>query len=190
MIDYLIVHNINGKQYVGMTARSARRRFREHIRSSKAPRTPLHHAICKYGEGAFDILVLHTVSSRAEAVALERREIASRQTVAPGGYNVTPGGDGQAAGYSPSKETRIKASEAQKARWGAMTPEQRAEIGRAISAGAKGVTHVIKGPSALKGRTRSAEFKEKVSAGMRRVCASLPSGEMSRRSRHRKQNNV
>lgn len=69
--------------------------------------------------------------------------------------------------------------------WKNCPPEKRAEFGKKISAAKKGkpcpwARETIR--KYVKGKKRSWRFKKKVSAGMKKYCASLPKGEMARRS--------
>ena len=183
---YLITNRVNGKCYVGMTQRGIHRRFREHCRGAlKNPRTPLHCAIAKYGAEAFKITPIGRLSSRADLDMIERAEIKRRGTLAPNGYNVTPGGDGQTVGYKPTPEVNAKVGEAARRTWASYTPEQRAARGAAISAAKKGKPRKVAEDyvNPMKGRTRPEEFKQRVSEGMKRYCATLPEGEMARRPR-------
>ena len=68
--------------------------------------------------------------------------------------------------------------------WDEMSPERRAEIAAKISAAKKGKPQpwAVAAGKSLKGIKRSKEFREKVSAGMKAYCASLPKKEMARRS--------
>ena len=183
---YLATNTKNDKQYVGMTAGDPQRRFRGHCRSAAGgSKLPFHLAIAKYGESAFTLEVLHNATSRAELQALERQEIAARGTIAPGGYNLTPGGDGQPKGYAPSEEARAKIGAAHRNIWARLSDEERRERGAKISAAKKGRPRKS-APSSLKGIARSPEFRSAVSAGMKALVAALPEGEMSRRAKCRK----
>lgn len=68
--------------------------------------------------------------------------------------------------------------------WDQRSPEKRAEIGQKISRSKKGkpqpwIHDVI--DKYVRGKPRSEEFKQKVSEGMKKMCATLPNGEMARR---------
>jgi hypothetical protein len=91
---YLIT-SPSGKQYVGQTVRSLEARWREHryeaVRGSKLL---FHQAIRKYGADKFACEVLHDgIEGIDELNRLEAEEIAARDTLSPGGYNLTTGGD-------------------------------------------------------------------------------------------------
>jgi group I intron endonuclease len=118
----------------------------------------LYNAIRKYGARNFTVTVLFESDNWAELLEIEMTLIASLKTKKPGGYNLTDGGEGT-LGAIPSDIARQRMSEAQKRisedpgmrakrlAWlqgavekaakvhRAMTPEQRAQHGRAVSAG-------------------------------------------------------
>lgn len=184
---YLITNNVTGKMYVGMTASSLKKRWSSHrVAATREIRTPLAQAIRKYGPDNFSIVQIAEASSRAELQEMEKAEIARRETLTPKGYNVTAGGDGQAPGFQFTASSKRKIGTKARSWWASMTPEQRAEQGRKISAAKKGKPRRKTGTNSLKGTSRPPEFKAAVSAGMKRMCAALPPGEMSRRSRCRK----
>lgn len=184
MILYLITNTNNGKQYVGITNGTLKRRWGDHVLASKTPRVPLHLAIAKYGREVFEVETLARAASRETLCLMEQDEIARRGCIAPVGYNLTPGGDGQAPGYKTPEAAKPKIGAASKAAWARLTPEERVARGAAISAAKKGVRPNHKpGKRSLKGFVRNEEFKRKVSSGMKRYVATLPDGEMSRRSK-------
>ena len=183
MILYLITNTVNGKQYVGITNGTLKRRFGDHVLASKRPRVPLHLALAKYGCEAFRVEELARGGTREELCAMERDEIARRGTLAPAGYNLTPGGDGQSPGYVTPESARKLIGARSKAAWARLSPEERAERGRRISEAKKGRPRRTSGPSPLLGTIRSPEFKSKVSDGIKQVIERLPEGEMSRRSK-------
>lgn len=186
MLLYLITNTVNKKEYVGMTSTSLERRFSEHRYSAaKNPKTPLHLAMVKHGVENFSIKLIGKVTTRDNLGVIERAEIARRKTRAPGGYNVTEGGDGQSPGYKPSPATLEKQRAGTKTCWANMTPEERAARGAAISAAKKGKPRrsPVGYVHPAKGFKRSDEFRAKVSAGMKRMIATLPPGEMARRAK-------
>jgi general stress protein YciG len=126
---YCCTCRTTGKKYVGQTRRTLATRWRAHVRSASNPRciTALAHAIRKHGAADFTREVLEEVAGQAEANAAEIRWIAQLECLAPGGYNLNPGG-----GVGPmSAESRRKMREA----WANRTPEARAAIHAAKSAG-------------------------------------------------------
>lgn len=186
MLLYLITNTVNGKQYVGITNGALQNRLNGHFQEVPRARVPLHLAMAKYGREAFRIEQLARASSREELCRLEREEIARRGCLAPAGYNLTPGGDGQSPGYVASEETRRKISERAKEAWARLSPEERMAKNAAISAAKKGRAPQHKSRRSLVGTTRDEDFKAKVSAGVKRYVSTLPEGEMARRARAKK----
>lgn len=92
---YLIENKINGKCYVGKTARPLKRRFIEHLEDAKKyPNRPLYRAINKYGKDNFEIKELEC----CDVDLLDDREkfwISHFNTYLGSGYNATYGGGGK-----------------------------------------------------------------------------------------------
>lgn len=116
---YLLTNTRNGKSYVGRTVyKSASKRWSTHKWAAKRGSTSaLHAAIRKYGSGAFVLEVLDRVTTLKGAVIAEVCWIEQRCTVAPAGYNLSPGGLGP-IGVKRTDEYRSK----QRAAW---SPERR-----------------------------------------------------------------
>lgn len=136
-IVYRITNNLNGKCYVGITTNGLSRRWKEHLAPSKRTlraTRPLYAAFLKYGSDNFSIAEVATASSVEELKALERRYIAEFGTFAPGGYNLTIGGDG-VTGYRPTEEQIRKHSDWMRVY--AQTPEGKAAQQRATAAAAR-----------------------------------------------------
>jgi len=92
MIVYLIRNKINKKVYIGQTSKTVEVRWKQHIKSSKNPKTPIHHAINKYGINCFEIKVLvHSLASIDELNRVEKNLIALYKSV-KNGYNCQIGG--------------------------------------------------------------------------------------------------
>lgn len=98
---YCITNNVNGKQYVGQTNMTVRKRFNDHLRcgsSDEDTTSLLYRAMHKYGAEHFSVETIETVSSssREELKSiLNDREIfhiAALNTYKPNGYNMTKGG--------------------------------------------------------------------------------------------------
>ncbi|AHL19603.1 group I intron endonuclease family protein [Enterococcus phage VD13] len=113
MYIYLITNNINGKQYVGQTARTIEKRFNEHCRKNHQA---IGKAIAKYGKENFTVEELHHTEDFEKLQELEIIEIESRNTLAPNGYNLVEGGGGT-VGYNHTEETRAKMSKIKKAQY-------------------------------------------------------------------------
>lgn len=98
---YCITNCINGKQYVGQTNTTVKRRYGEHIRCAKSGQNTtslLYKAMQKYGVDNFLVETLETVSADTRESLksiLNDREIfhvADKNTYKPYGYNMTAGG--------------------------------------------------------------------------------------------------
>ncbi len=96
---YLVTNKINGKRYVGFTAKPWKRRFEEHVEAARAgSRHALHAAIRKYGAANFEIELVESALGLSEAQDREEHLIDHYDTYASGagtrrGYNMTRGGD-------------------------------------------------------------------------------------------------
>jgi group I intron endonuclease len=101
MYCYLITNLVNGKQYVGI-AINPERRWIEHKcgHGSKL----LYSAIKKYGLSSFKYEILG-VGVEQQIKELEIAQISKYKTVAPNGYNLTFGGEGN-VGWKHSLDTR------------------------------------------------------------------------------------
>lgn len=101
--SYLIyaLRSPSGKAYVGLTSMPVTRRWSNHVmRAQRAERPsahPLMAAIAKYGPENFEIEVLEEGLTREEAMAAEKAWIIREGSQAPGGYNVSPGGEADGA---------------------------------------------------------------------------------------------
>ena len=108
MVIYAITNRLNGKKYVGQTARPLARRINEHTNSDY----PIGHAIRKYGINNFDVEVLAEGATIEELCELERLYIAAFQSNAPDhGYNLTEGGE-HIAGWHHTEQGRANISAA------------------------------------------------------------------------------
>lgn len=142
---YKITNTKNGKMYVGQTSRTIEHRWGKHI-TTKIKRF-LHLAIDKYGVDSFKIEEL----DRVELDQLNDKErywIKELNTMAPHGYNLTPGGDG-GRGYKHSDKSRRIMSAAKK--------------GKPLSAAARtALDLVLKNSHPRKGAGLSEETKQKI----------------------------
>lgn len=83
----------SGKQYIGITSQHPRTRFNRHILDARRGKDwPVSRAIRKYGRDAIRLEVL-VIADMGYLKELERRAIEQFGTLAPVGYNVSPGGD-------------------------------------------------------------------------------------------------
>ncbi len=105
---YIITCKINGKQYIGQTIRSIKKRMQEHVKSSKDPtcQYPISKAIGKYGIKNFEIIPFATCFNREALDDLEIFLIQEYETLSPKGYNLRDGGFSHAC----HKETKEKLS--------------------------------------------------------------------------------
>lgn len=99
-----------------MTVAAIRRRWLAHIRyaiRNKPLKNSLQEALLEHGHKAFSIVVICEVADKNTACLAEIDFIASEQTLAPAGYNLTPGGEcGFRVGHRHSPESRAKMSAA------------------------------------------------------------------------------
>lgn len=93
MLIYKITNDINGKVYVGQTAFTLEKRWREH-RSKTCCGSPcaIHNAMRKYGTEHFHMEQIDVAASKAELNEKERYWIKTLNTLYPNGYNLTEGG--------------------------------------------------------------------------------------------------
>lgn len=116
MALYLIT-SPTGKQYVGITTQPLNRRMAGHrISAKQGSPYPLHAAIRKHGFGAMQVEVLNATRDSDELHKLEIETIASLNTRAPNGYNLTDGGEGT-AGHTKSDVERQALSSRMIDRW-------------------------------------------------------------------------
>jgi group I intron endonuclease len=100
---YVVRNSINGKEYVGIT-QDPDRRWREH-RTGHGSKV-LSAALLKHGTDNFTFDVVHSISDENEMYRLEQVEIANRGSQAPGGYNLSAGGEFSAFGMRHSADTK------------------------------------------------------------------------------------
>lgn len=109
-VIYKIANKLNGKIYIGKTARTLEVRMKEHLRSNK---TYIDRAIHKYGIDNFKVSVVEECDTEEKLNEREIYWIAFYKCRTPNGYNLTSGGDG-IAGYIVSEETRKNLSTSHK----------------------------------------------------------------------------
>lgn len=123
----------NGKSYIGISSKGLDARWAKHVEHAIGKRTngALYAALRKYGPDAFTRVVLAEEAEWGTLCEMEKRAIIEHGTFAPGGYNVTPGGEGTLGPISPEARERVAA--AQKKRF--EDPEERRKL---LEQGAKG----------------------------------------------------
>lgn len=132
---YTITNQINGKQYIGISSNIAHRFI---CHKSGHGSKLVYQAIKKYGleNLRFDVLC---EGCEEDIKQLEVTLIADRETKAPGGYNLTEGGEGS-TGCKPGIETRQKMSKAQSGKNNAMYGKKHSkETKKKLAAKASGV---------------------------------------------------
>ncbi len=93
---YKITNNVSGKCYIGeTTCKNPEERWRRHKETIRrgVGCPALRDAVQKYGIDAFRFEVIRTCSLE-ERFDIERETIKEYNSVAPGGYNILPGGAG------------------------------------------------------------------------------------------------
>ncbi len=106
-IIYLATNKVNGKIYVGKTAREFFVRIREHEYDARnKANTAFSRAIAKYGIEAFSFEVLETCPVE-DIDERERFWISQRKCRKPHGYNLTDGGDGTIGLKRPDVTARL-----------------------------------------------------------------------------------
>lgn len=122
---YVIENLIDGKMYVGKTTRLGKRE-KEHASAATRCRL-LEKAVRKYGWENFDFCIIECCPSVDEMNNRECFWIEALDTLVPGGYNLTKGGEG---GGVPSEETRERMSASAKIK--IFTSAHRRNIGDAV----------------------------------------------------------
>ena len=150
---------VSGRSYVGKTAATAEKRWRDHqFDARKGSRRPFHCAIRKHGVEAFRVVIIEEGLTDTEAFDLERKSILALGTRTPNGYNATDGGEGVPGcvrgpmpdevkamlrtanlGKTHSKETREKLSVLSTRQW--QNNPQSAESRQRIYEALRGGTH-------------------------------------------------
>jgi group I intron endonuclease len=109
---YEITNKINGKKYIGITSRSVKERFEEHLSRARcdARNSRLYMAMRKYGYENFTVKLLIQTSGENEVRELEAEFIVNNDSY-ENGYNCNLGGHGN---LKVPYEIREKISKAQK----------------------------------------------------------------------------
>jgi group I intron endonuclease len=102
---YIITNILNGKQYVGFS-KNLERRWKDHKRA--LGEKTLYDAIRKYGVENFVFTHLADTFNLEAAKQIEMLLIKEHNTLAPNGYNRTPGGDATAPELNGPKSAEWK----------------------------------------------------------------------------------
>lgn len=124
----------SGKRYIGISSKTAERRWHVHqMRVKEGRDQALQRAIRKYGADKFLLETLVKADDWGFLCDLERKAIKAYGSKFPTGYNLTDGGEG-VIGKTVSEETRKKMSESQKRRFATQDQSERLEKLRAVNA--------------------------------------------------------
>lgn len=130
---YCHTNQLTGKSYIGQTAQTLESRWRQHVWDAQhnvAGCRVFARALRKYGADTFTHEVLDVVASQEGANIAERAWIKQRGTIVPDGYNLADGG----RLFTTHPTTKRRIGDASRARYAAMTPEQRHEHGLKVNA--------------------------------------------------------
>ena len=163
---YIVRHRDTGKEYVGKSV-NMRHRLAYHIDAtrpnSKVPGTYFYRALRKHGLDAFEFCV-HALGSPQELNALEVLLIAERQTLSPGGFNATIGGDGVPGRvFSQAERDAIRLRNTGSKR----SPETRRRMSEALKGKVVSEAEKQRLLAMTTGRVTSQSTKEKLAAAMR-----------------------
>ena len=131
---YLLTNRVNGKQYVGKTVQTAKGRWYQHCSCSKQDKgcPALSAAIRKYGQSSFNCHILWRGIEFSRMTQMEIFFIWLFGSIAPGGYNLTSGGEGVPGLSQESRKKISRANRAAFSRPGAF--EKRSSISKALLA--------------------------------------------------------
>lgn len=105
MIIYQAINLINGKSYIGKTKTSLEKRKWGHLNNAKkGVKSAFYNAIRKYGEENFKFIVIDELKLHRSSVLNDKEKyyIFLFNTIAPNGYNMTKGGDGNDGSIKPN----------------------------------------------------------------------------------------
>ncbi len=92
-VVYKIVCNKNGKMYIGSTIHKLSVRWKQHLLNVKHKKhLPLYTDILKHGQDAFEVSIISYCKNSDEMSRKEKKNIVSRNTTIPFGYNIKMGG--------------------------------------------------------------------------------------------------
>ena len=164
MIVYKITNTVNGKCYIGITAKPLQVRWMAHLTQMRqGNKRTLYNALRKYGFKNFAIEQMDCASTVEELSLLEKQYITKFNSFGSGGYNMCAGGIGP-LGLVHSEETRNKIKAAVKNR-PPITEETRAKIKAGLVGHKISAESIQKRTQKLRGQTRSAMQKTTISKG-------------------------
>lgn len=178
---YLITCIVTGKRYVGITSRTLKRRWAEHLYDSRRrSRMAIGRAIAKHGAESFRIEPLCCARTWGDICAAETTLIVQWGTLAPSGYNVSTGGGGA---FGVKKSTESVERSAAKHRGRPCHPNTRAASSLAHKGVAKTPEHRARMAARATGRRLSNATRAKISAAKvgkpQNVGASNPGAKLS-----------
>ncbi len=105
-----IISGPEGKRYVGITMKTAGQRWASHVRVAKSSKHPgyLQSALRKHGRESFEVRTIMTSNDWEFLCYLEKGMVSALGSMAPGGYNLQPGGGGYHGG---TKKPRVLSEE-------------------------------------------------------------------------------
>lgn len=118
---YCIQNKINGKCYIGQTARSVEERFKSHCDHSVSGNFKIQKAIRKYGKENFEVITLMYLESNSEIGLRSKlnyveKYFIKRFNTRKCGYNMTDGGDG-AVGHEWREKQKLEQAKRCKNQW-------------------------------------------------------------------------
>lgn len=127
---YKITNLINGKVYIGFTAREPQKRWSQHKHhAKKQTNRKLYNAIRKYGVDNFRFEVIFESDDMDYTLNIKEPEFINQYNSIEEGYNYSIGGEAASFGRRDSVETRKKKSESRKGL--KHSEETKAKIGNA-----------------------------------------------------------
>lgn len=167
---YVATCAVTGKQYVGITRQLVRERRSRHWQEAlkKGSQTPFHRSIRKHGKQAFSFEHVASTLTWDNACGVEKQLISELGTIAPGGYNLSAGGQGEPNKFI-SEEQRAKAVAGMREYW--KTHKQSPEHIRASAEAKRGRKYTPEHRAAISAGTKAAmaskEVRERVAAGVK-----------------------
>ena len=166
MIVYLITNLANGKKYVGQTIQPLKRRWDFHV-CKRSGCLALKAAMQKYGKDNFKIEEIYRAASLEELCRKEKEFIASLNTLAPNGYNLTTGGDRPV--YSDESRKKMSESASNRSSWAKGKTMSDPRVAKSITAATKALKEIYGESSAAKGIKWSDESRKRLSKSKSKV---------------------